>query len=44
MKYTATRKERQKEKKRKAYEDQTSIYQDNFGWGGSLSSSSKPWR
>ena len=44
MKYAATRKERQKEKKRKAYEDQASTYQGNTGWGGSSSSSSRPWR
>ena len=39
MKYAATRKERQKEKKRKAYEDQASTDQGNTGWGGSSSSS-----
>ena len=38
------RKERQKEKKRKAYEDQATTYQGNTSWGGSSSSSSRPWR
>ena len=38
------RKERQKANKRKAYEDQASNYQGNIGWGGSSSSSSRPWR
>ena len=37
MKYTQTRKERQKEKKRKAYEDQASTYQGNMSWGRSSS-------
>ena len=44
IKYTEKRKERQKEKKRKAYEDQASTYQGKTGWGGSSSSSSRPWR
>ena len=44
MKYAQNRKERQKEKKRKAYEDQASTYQGNMSWGGSSSSSSRPWR
>ena len=44
MKYAEKRKERQKEKKKKAYEDQASTYQGNTGWGGSSSSSSRPWR
>ena len=43
IKYAEKRKERQKEKKRKAYEDQASTYQGNMSWGGS-SSSSRPWR
>ena len=38
------RKERQKEKKRKAYEDQASTNQGNMSWGGSSSSTSRPWR
>ena len=44
MKYAEKRKERQKEKKRKAYEDQASTYQGNTEWGGSSSSTSRPWR
>ena len=44
MKYAEKRKERQKEKKRKAYEDQASTYQGNMSWGGSSSSTSRPWR
>ena len=44
MKYTEKRKERQKERKRKGYEGQASTYQGNTGWGGSSSSSSRPWR
>ena len=42
--YADTRQERQKEKKRKAYEGQASTYQGNASWGGSSSSSSRPWR
>ena len=42
--YADTRKERQKEKKRKAYEDQASTYQGNVSWGGSSSSASRSWR
>ena len=42
--YADTRKERQKEKKRKGYEGQASTYQGNASWGGSSSSSSRPWR
>ena len=44
MMYHQNRKERQKEKKRKAYEDQASTYQGNAEWGGSSSSTSRPWR
>ena len=44
IKYHQNRRERQKEKKRKAYEDQASTYQGNTEWGGSSSSSSRPWR
>ena len=38
------RKERQKANKRKSYEDQATTYQGNTSWGGSSSSSSRPWR
>ena len=42
--YHDKRMERQKEKKRKGYEGQASTHQGNTSWGGSSSSSSRPWR